>query len=149
MCKIFINKKKPENGLNLRVLGLFLLFSLLSISPHAGVIDFFMLVAPLLACLVALLLVRPVVSAALLSRLLAVIPGPIPAFRLTFGFMPHVPVVGILALPGFTFLDFFGRRFVLRPRFLRFLRLDEVSALRKRDFLCRRLDRSARDSLPC
>ena len=82
----------------------------------------------------------------LVAPLLAVISGPFTAFFVVFGFV--IPVVWILALTGFTFLDFFGRRFVLLPRFLRFLRLDDVSALRKRDFLCRRLDRGARDSLP-
>ena len=88
MYKIFINKKSPKNGLNLRLLGLLLLFLFLSIRPHAGVVDFFMLVAPLLACLVAFILVRPVVSAAHGSRLFSVIPGPLTEFFVVFGFVP-------------------------------------------------------------
>ena len=88
MCKNFINKKKPENGLNLMVLGLLLFFLPFPVRPHTGVIDFLVFVAPLLARRVAFILVRPVVSAALLSRLLAVIPGPFTAFFVVFGFVP-------------------------------------------------------------
>ena len=148
ICKNFINKKKPENGLNLRALGLLLLFLFLSIRPHAGVIALFMLVAPFFACRVAFLLVWPVIIFAEIPRLVSVILCPFTAFFVVFGFVPYIPVAKILALPGFPFLDFFGRRFALLPRLLRFLRPDEVPALRKRDFLCRRLDRGARDSLP-
>lgn len=46
MCKNFINKKSPKNGLNLRVFGLLLLFLSFPVRPHAGVIELFMLLSP-------------------------------------------------------------------------------------------------------
>ena len=88
MCKNFINKKKPENGLNLRVLSLSLRFLLVSVRPHAGVIDFFVIVAPLFICGVPFFAVRPVIIPAKFSRLLAVVPCPFPALYCTFFFVP-------------------------------------------------------------
>lgn len=88
MCKNFINKKKPENGLNLRVLGLLLLFLLFSIRPHAGVIELFMLLSPPFRFGVPFFTVRPIVVPAESSRLLAVILGPFTAIFVVFGFVP-------------------------------------------------------------
>ncbi len=83
----------PENGPNLRVIVLLFLFLLLSVRPHAGIVDFLVLFAPLLACRISLFLVRPVIVPAKVSRLLAVVPGPFPAFRRTFGLVLQVPFV--------------------------------------------------------
>ena len=88
MCKNFFKQKKPENGLNFRILGLSLRFLLLSVRSHAGVIELFMLLSPPFRFGVPFFSVRPIVVPAHLSRLLAVIPGPFTAFFVVFGLVP-------------------------------------------------------------